>query len=266
MQFKVLVFLTRVSEQILPQSEVYNNKMATWLVHLRIAENLLQLVPELISAPFTAGNIAPDSGIPDEKWENFNPPSQVTHFQVMRDGWNHSADLDFHRRYLLPLLGGEDMETISFRLGYFCHLVTDNLWGIKIGKPTMDRWAEQFSVDKDFIWEVKKDWYGLDFRYLYDHPDYIFQRLFLTIQAETGGLDFLPLEAVKQRIEYIQQLYQHKDDDSRKKNQREYIYLSAAEMNSFVDETTQRLFCIYQKVWVKGCDTGNSISALDLIE
>ncbi|MBN1303008.1 MAG: hypothetical protein JXA13_01130 [Anaerolineales bacterium] len=31
--------------------------------------------------PFAIGNIAPDSGIPDENWENLEPPPEVTHFK-----------------------------------------------------------------------------------------------------------------------------------------------------------------------------------------
>jgi hypothetical protein len=43
--------------------------MASWIVHLRIAENLLAKFPELDERQFAIGNIAPDSGWPDEKWE-----------------------------------------------------------------------------------------------------------------------------------------------------------------------------------------------------
>ncbi len=53
--------------------------MATWIVHLRIAENLLACIPALDAAQFAIGNVAPDSGIPDEKWEKFDPPPEVTH-------------------------------------------------------------------------------------------------------------------------------------------------------------------------------------------
>ena len=45
--------------------------MASWIVHLRIAENLLGFIPDLEPARFAVGNIAPDSWMPDEKWENF---------------------------------------------------------------------------------------------------------------------------------------------------------------------------------------------------
>jgi hypothetical protein len=56
--------------------------MASWIVHLRLAENLLGLIPDRLAersrrslepASFAVGNIAPDSGMPDEKWEKSNP-------------------------------------------------------------------------------------------------------------------------------------------------------------------------------------------------
>ncbi len=82
--------------------------MASWIVHLRIAENLLGLLPHLEPDRFAVGNIAPDSGIPDEKWENFTPPPWVTHFGVQSSSHRQLADLEFYRRYLLPLRGQEN--------------------------------------------------------------------------------------------------------------------------------------------------------------
>ncbi|HEX7541344.1 MAG TPA: hypothetical protein VF352_04365, partial [Anaerolineales bacterium] len=141
---------------------------------------------------------------------------------------------------------------------------TDNLWSEKIGRPTQRRWAEQFAADHDFIWEVKKDWYGLDFIYVRDHPDCLFWRVFLDSRPETGELDFLPLEAVRQRVEYIQQYYQRSDEDVKKAYNRPYIYLSGAEMDRFVDESTRQLSRIYQHLWITGAPTDGFSSALDL--
>ena len=99
--------------------------MATWIVHLRIAENLLERITGLLPAPFAVGSIAPDSGIPDEKWEKFKPPSEITHFQAPEGCAHSSDDLGFFREYLST--PESDPEKSSFLWGYFCHLVTDNL-------------------------------------------------------------------------------------------------------------------------------------------
>lgn len=238
--------------------------MASWIVHLRIAENLLRLIPHLDPAPFAIGNIAPDSGIPDEKWEKFDPPPAVTHFGNFPGAERKLADLEFFRRHLLPLRGGQSQGPVSFRLGYFFHLVADNLWSAKIAVPTTQRFSAEFAADKEFIWEVKKDWYGLDFIYVRDHPDSLFWRVFLSARPETGGLEFLPVEAVRQRVEYIQQYYQRTDEKVQAAYNRPYIYLSRAEMDAFVDETTAQLFRIYQYLWVNAASPDGFVSALDL--
>jgi hypothetical protein len=55
--------------------------MATWIVNLRIAEHILSKIDYLDADYFVIGNVAPDSGIPDENWETFDPPPEVTHFK-----------------------------------------------------------------------------------------------------------------------------------------------------------------------------------------
>jgi hypothetical protein len=246
--------------------------MATWIVHLRIAENFLRFVPDrstgsqerLEPAAFSVGNIAPDSGIPDEKWEKFDPPPWVTHFGLQGSPQHKLADLEFYRRYLLPLRRAPDPGPVSFRLGYFFHLVIDNLWSTQIGLPTKQRFAAEFAADKNFIWEVKKDWYGLDFLYVHSHPDSLFWRVFLHARAETGGLDFLPLEAVRQRVAYIQEYYQSTGKELQNAYNRPYIYLPQSEMDRFVDEASARLSRIYQYLWTEGVSTDGFVSALDL--
>lgn len=56
--------------------------MASWMVHLRIADRLLDSLPGLSAVDFVVGNIAPDSGIPNEDWSEFTPSVIVSHFRV----------------------------------------------------------------------------------------------------------------------------------------------------------------------------------------
>ena len=101
--------------------------------------HMLGVLPGLQEDAFTLGNVAPDSGIPDKNWEHFDPPPKVTHFQPEDNSLYRCADLEFFRAYVLPdenLLSKEDF---SIRLGYFFHLVTDNLWYLRIGKPAWEQ-------------------------------------------------------------------------------------------------------------------------------
>lgn len=59
--------------------------MASWMVHLRIADELLQNLKQIDETAFIIGNMAPDSGVPNEDWSKFNPPYDVTHFKSRND-------------------------------------------------------------------------------------------------------------------------------------------------------------------------------------
>ena len=176
--------------------------MATWIAHLRITENLLERLPGLNPAQFAIGSVAPDSGIPDENWEKFTPPPAVTHFKRSRSVHKDIADLEFYKDYLRPV-GLQDQARFSFRLGYFFHLITDNLWTIKVGRPTQERFAELFAADKKFIWEVKRDWYGLDHLYVRAHPNCLYWRVFLEAEPQDAELAFLPQEALTHQLRHI---------------------------------------------------------------
>lgn len=226
--------------------------MASWIAHLRIAENLLRGIPALDESLFAVGNVAPDSGIPDEKWENFTPSMMVTHFQDSVDVHRNCRDLDLYRQYLKPLDPASNAHEISFLWGYFFHLITDNLWSIRIGRPTHERHAAEFDADKNFIWEVKKDWYGLDFLYLREHPGSFFQRVFLHADYIGVDYDFMPAEAIHQRVAYIKQYYQRDDEEIRAMCARPFIYLSKEKMNEFVNEASGRLAAIHRYLSTRG--------------
>ena len=131
-------------------------------------------------------------------------------------------------------------------LGYFFHLVTDNYWRNRIAQPTKERFHNEFETDRKFIWEVKADWYGLDFIYVRDHPSSIFWQWFLKSEIQERYLEFLPLEAVHHRIEYIKTYYQRQDDKIQELYKRPYIYLSKEAMDEFVGSVSQELLYIYQ--------------------
>jgi hypothetical protein len=240
--------------------------MATWIVHLRLAENLLQAIEDLDPAQFAVGSIAPDSGIPDEKWENFTPPKEVSHFIVPTDDdpWR-IVDLEFYRSYLAPVSRtGDDVKRFSLCLGYFMHLVTDNLWNRQIFRPTLDRFAAEFEADPLFIWEVKRDWYGLDFVYLDEHSESLFWRVFLDCSYDDDHpLDFMPAEGLRRQIEHIKSYYQ-REDRRREAYERPDVYLIQPEMDCFVEGATERLGQIYRYLWEEQGDTAGNVTALEL--
>ena len=234
------------------------------MAHLRIAENLLARIPNLDAGQFAIGSIAPDSGIPDENWEKFDPPPAVTHFERSQSVHKDIADLDFYRGYLADI-PQDDAARFSFRLGYFFHLITDNLWTLEVGKPTQERFAEQFAADDKFIWEVKEDWYGLDQIYVREYPDCLFWRVFLDAQPAFAELDFLPPAALPRQLNIIKSFYQRNDDEIKAMMARPMIYLSKSEMDRFVDDATERIYTIYRNLWPTPPDLDGLSSSLELL-
>jgi hypothetical protein len=223
--------------------------LASWIVHLRIAEILLSRIANLDAAQFAIGNIAPDSGVPDEKWENFSPPPHITHFTVGDQPTNFlHTDAIFYQKYVRNLDPAKEPGVYALHLGYYFHLIIDNLWRKEIGLPTMQRWAAEFAADKDFIWEVKRDWYGLDFIYLRDHPDCLFWEVFVKVGVPQHRLDFLPAGAVERNVAYIQNYYQTIDDEVLHRYGRPYIYLSKMEMDAFVERAAGRCLLSWRKL------------------
>jgi hypothetical protein len=240
--------------------------MATWIVHLRIAENLLHQIHNLDPSYFAIGNVAPDSGIPDENWGKFEPPSEILHFKNPNNVDRRLADLDFFRQHFKsPTEPVADTQQFSFLLGYFFHLVTDNLWDEQIGKPTQARFAQEFEEDPKFIWQVKRDWYGLDLAYVRNHPSSIFWTVFLGSEYQKDYLEFLPKDAVQQRLAYIKELYQRTDEKIEEVyGNRPDKYLSEPEMDDFIQIATERLYQLYAFLWLKNGQVSDLASALDL--
>ncbi|HEY2979966.1 MAG TPA: hypothetical protein VGJ22_02190 [Anaerolineales bacterium] len=242
--------------------------MATWIGHLRIAENLLYRIDGLHAAQFAIGNLAPDSGIPmDANREKFDPPKEVTHFlQEGGDTEGDIHDLIFFRNYLAGLNMLEDNSRFSFRLGFFFHLLVDILWAQRVWRPTRDRFREEIDKEKErMAGEIKGDWYGLDFLYVRSHPSSLFWRVFLDAKPLAADLDFLPVEALNQQLAYIKDYYQRRDEEIETMINVPYIYLSEAGMDRFVEEAAADLYHIYCLLWQEGVDTSSHKSALGLL-
>lgn len=243
--------------------------MATWITHLRIAEKLLKNIPGLDARQFAIGNIAPDSGIPNEDWEKFDPPKEITHYLTEDEESEYVyRDMDFFRQVSenqSNLNNGD--KRFTFLLGYFFHLITDNLWLRKIGRPAKEKYLSTFESKTAFFIEIKKDWYGLDFVFMRRYPDSIFWQIFLDSYYSEQFLDLFPSEAIPRQLDYIKNFYQRVDDqvdqDYRLKDN---IYLSEEAVNIFVKESVQTLVKVYKLLWVRKVEIYPKNSILEIIE
>ncbi|KYH35527.1 hypothetical protein CLTEP_04660 [Clostridium tepidiprofundi DSM 19306] len=215
--------------------------MATWIAHLRIAENILNKGYNFEKIPFIVGNIAPDSGVPNEDWSNFNPPKKITHW-IEDDGtinaykfWDEYLKYqNFEVNIERSTKGNNDR--VSFLIGYYIHLMADIEWSkLYELKKKEDLYKQGLSRDTKFIWTIKKDWYGLDYLFLSKHKNSIFYTLFKDIKEIPDYLDYFPRGAFERQVKYITQFYLG-DNDETKEN---FVYLTEEEMDNFVSRTTE---------------------------
>lgn len=201
--------------------------MATWGLHIRIAEELLKSTPNLDREKFLIGNIGADCGKPNDDWSVFTPPTKVTHWLDETSG--KILTEEFYNQYLTKAIS--DNKRFSYLLGYYTHLLTDYLWRESVDKKKItDRHYAKLNDDPKFIWTIKKDWYDLDRLYFYNNPNSIFYTTFQHIKEFTEYLDYFPVDATISQIRYITEFYLKEKDGIH----REYIYLNEREMDEFV--------------------------------
>ena len=217
--------------------------MASWIVHLRVAQAVMERVAALCPQEFVVGNIAPDSGVPNADWSAFSPSKDISHFYVRDARGKHAISPElFAERYLSQAqLCRYDARQRSFYLGYFCHLMTDVYWTNDIFACSVRADEAAYRADPSAtVWKWKKDWYDLDFLYLRDHPD--FEAFALYAQAtnfENVYMDEFSADAFALRCRYILDFY--RDDTQHGVLDREYPYLTRERMDAFVRDTADRV-------------------------
>ncbi len=213
--------------------------MATWMAHLRVADRLLDCLKGITQTEFIVGNIAPDSGLPNEDWTAYTPDSRVSHFRVNRDGEPKEIDVQgFVNQYFRKdQRQNYTREEFSFFLGYFTHLLTDQEWSRRIYRPAIGRHLEAFGGDKyKLTWALKGDWYDLDFLYLKKHPDFRAFHIYETAEGFVNSyMDIFARDAFDDRRVYITGFYRA----GRENLEREYPYLTEGQMDAFVESCVE---------------------------
>lgn len=199
--------------------------MATWLVHIRIADMLLNKF-RLPRHDFLAGNIAPDCSFPDGNG-GFDPPAAVTHWT--KTGKKGDCDYAAFAEKMLPLARNEGERALL--LGCYSHLITDCLWVRDIVNPAKLRFPELYQTrQNEFYRLAKADWYDNDAAFLAANPDYPA----LLELAEIRGYDssvfpYYGRDNIQIQIEYILGFYRSKSYDGR-----EFVYITTAQVDEFV--------------------------------
>lgn len=212
--------------------------MASWMVHLRIADELLNRIEDLDETAFVLGNIAPDSGVPNEDWSEFNPPGNVTHYKTNPENKMY-IDIDkfIAEHFTEDAIKGYTKKEYSFFIGYYTHLLTDIEWAkmVRAEGVTEENAVKEGLSYQEFIWKNKGDWYDLDFRYLADNPEFRTFRIYEEADDITNVyMDIFTKDAFENRRDYICGYYR---SDNHGDLYRDYKYLSKERYDSFVYET-----------------------------
>lgn len=206
--------------------------MASWIVHLRVADKIINNLEGVSTTDFVIGNIGPDCGEPNENWTQYNPPKKITHW--MNESKRICPEL-FYDQYIREEDKAKDFSKYSFYLGYYVHLLTDVAWKKEISLPTEKLYAHEFSMeDRDTVYaRIKEDWYDLDFLFLKNNPGFRAYEVFK--ESKDYNNDYLPYysnRAIPKQIRYIREFY----DGPHGQLQREYKYLSSGKMDKFVEQ------------------------------
>ena len=208
--------------------------MATWITHMRVAAHFMRRYPALNNREFLVGNVAPDGGVPNEDGIglSFTPEKTVTHF--------HTDTIRYDlRRFADEYLQKRDDTRWTFYLGYYFHLLTDRAFSSWYAEKKREPlYAEGLARDPQFIWEIKRDWYGQDHLFLREHPDFVFYTMFAPIEAFPNiYFDFFPPEAFTRHVRRITQFYLNAEEDPA----RAFPYLSKEETEWIVGDAIQAI-------------------------
>ncbi len=215
--------------------------MASWMIHLRVAEGLIEKLHIENETEFIVGNIAPDSGEPNEDWTVFTPNGFVSHFRKeTEDNRKVICEEQYIGKYFTPeLRAGYSRKQDEFYLGYLTHLLTDKLWIRDITDPTKEKFPEEFARNEgEFWWRIKADWYDLDKLYLKYNPDFKAFKTYASAEGFVNAyLDYFSEMAFDNRRKYITEFY----INGSKEVEERPMYISMQELDGFVDNAVEEI-------------------------
>lgn len=215
--------------------------MASWIIHLRVAQQLFQKLQIKPTDAFVLGNIAPDSGVPTADGSGFVPDAEISHFRSLdENGIKNIHEDRFIARYFTP----EQRQSYSdqeyaFFLGYLTHLLTDKIWAEKIVYTAKEQQSALFASDRALFWQtIKRDWYDMDFMYLKANPDFEAFRVYRdNPDVSNTYLDFFSETAFEERRHFILDFYTNGAANVVWRD----TYLSMEELDCFVASAADRI-------------------------
>lgn len=208
--------------------------MATWMVHLRVADRFLDRVEKERREEFLVGSVAPDCGYGSkDSFSGFIPPTSTTHWTPT----GRKNDIDIDRFFDTYLKNADCWGDAAFYLGYLIHLLTDIKWGMGMYLPTKIKYREQYKQNPEFLLEIKKDWNDLDYRFIAENPDFRGFKKFCRIGEISDYLPYYEHGQLKTQCDEIIKYYKEYKDG--RDLWRDYKYLTPERQNRFVEQIYQ---------------------------
>ncbi len=207
--------------------------MASWLVHLRIADAFLNRILNISPKEFVIGNIGPDCSQKNSVGK-FVPPSEVTHWTPS----GRKTDIEYDRFFEERIPNPKNVDyTTSFYLGYYIHLLTDVLWTKMVFRPTKYKFSTEYYKDAfAFLPMVRNDWFGLDHCFFRDNPDFEAIKILGEIESFPNiYFDYYAPDSFDKQIAHVYDFYTKYDGEYKDS----YKYLSKEEMDDFVIQAVE---------------------------
>lgn len=215
--------------------------MASWVIHLRVAQQLYRKLNIESINEFVLGNIAPDSGIPSKDGSGFIPDAAVSHFRSLdENGIKNIHEEQFIRQYFTPAHRlSYSKKEYAFFLGYLTHLLTDKIWAREIVYSAKEKQSALFHTNRELFWQtIKKDWYDLDFMYLKSNPSFEAFRIYRESKdIRNTYVDFFSENAFEKRRSFILSFYADGVANIEEHN----TYLSKEELDVFVTSAVNEI-------------------------
>lgn len=222
--------------------------MASWIIHLRVAQQLYQQLRIEPTDTFVLGNIAPDSGVPTADGTGFIPDAAISHFRsIDENGIKRIHEDLFIKQYFTPRHRSSYTRTEeAFFLGYLTHLLTDQLWARDIVYPAKETQSALFQSNRALFWQtVKKDWYDLDFLYLKAHPTFETFRIYReNPDIKNTYVNFFSENAFEERRHFILDFYARGVADIVEHE----TYLAKEELDHFVLSAAKEIADYFRRI------------------